>query len=147
MRRRRSYEEALKRVLLEIVVAVKENNQPVQIRKLVGILDDLPDSTVYSYCDALEEEGWAKNTKFGGFKAIFPTIKGFRIIGETPTQVDSPPIQEEETILVVTMVVEDPKGNVSSHYLYTRRNFSEVLTLVSQRDDLMSLYIKKEKLV
>ena len=142
----RSHTETLKSVLLEIVIAIKETNQPVEIRQLVETFSESPPSNIYSYCTSLEKRGWAKMTTQGGFKAIFPTIQGFRLIGEAPT----PGLAQKpskESILVVSMITESPNGKFSNQTLYTKSDFKEVLTLVAGRDDLSSLFIKKEELV
>jgi hypothetical protein len=148
-----SYGEKLKEVLLETAIAVGENKKPISIVELDKRLPEVYTSTVYTRVKACVKRGWLQKTETEkGLSAVFPTLKGFRIVGEEPKSVGVP--QDEEKVMydvryiyAVTIVFEAPSGKVDSKTFYTDKDFKEIMGLLSDREDVLSLYIKRENLV
>lgn len=74
--------------MLDVLAAAdtlsSESKRPASLRKIVNLMDDTPNPTVYSWVGRAVEQGLLTRAKDeDGYQAVAITLKGYRLLGKS----------------------------------------------------------------
>lgn len=136
-----SAENRFKEYLLEVVAIASETKKPVPVKDLKSRLPGISDSTVYSRADACVDRRWLTYTKTPeGYKAVMPTLRGFRLVGEIPEEGMVPDSEKEASREVIYVIWVNDKVHYS-------KEIPESISEILDGEPLKKLHIERQFLV